>query len=177
MIKYALVAGLLTSSLMAAGPYVGLDMGRVDVDYKAAGTSSSVDDTGVTLKAGYYFNQNNRVYAFYQYVDPNVDNASFKQYGVGYDYLIGEGPLKPFVGAMIGRANSKVNNIHDNFDISGTLVGVQGGVSYSFNSNVSIEAGYRYIDYTGADAYESVDGVNVEATSAQNWFAGLNFKF
>ena len=55
MIKYALVAGLLTSSLMAAGPYVGVDMGRVDVDYKAAGTSSSVDDTGVTFKGGVLF--------------------------------------------------------------------------------------------------------------------------
>lgn len=177
MIKYALVAGLLASSLMAAGPYVGIDMGRVDVDYKAAGTSSSIDDTGVTFKGGYYFNQNNRVYAFYQYVDPNVENATFKQYGVGYDYLIGESPLKPFVGVMIGRAQSKVDNVYNKFDVSGLLVGAQAGINYSFNSNVSIEAGYRYIDYSNADGFESVDGVNIEATSAQNWFAGLNFKF
>lgn len=181
MVKHTIVAGILSSALMAAGPYVGLDMGRVNVDYKAYSPSynakSSVDDTGVTFKGGYYFNQNNRVYGFYQYVDPNVESATFNQYGLGYDYLIGTSPLKPFVGAMIGRANSKVNNSYNKFDISGTLVGVQAGVNYSFNSNVSIEAGYRYIDYTNADAYESVDGVTVEATSAQNWFAGLNFKF
>ena len=107
MIKQVIVSGILSSALMAAGPYVGLDMGRVNVDYKASGASkSSVDDTGVTVKGGYYFNQNNRVYGFYQYVDPNTENATFKQYGLGYDYLIGTSSLKPFVGAMVGRAIS-----------------------------------------------------------------------
>lgn len=181
MIKNLIVVGMLASTVMAAGPYMGVDMGGINVDYKARSAStssnSSVDDTAVTLKGGYYFNQNNRVYGFYQYVDPDAQNASFNQYGIGYDYLIGTSPLKPFVGVMAGRANSKVNNSRDNFDISGMLVGAQVGLSYSFNSNVSIEAGYRYIDYTNAEGYESVDAVNVEATDAQNWFAGLNFKF
>ncbi len=177
MIKHMLIVGMASSVIMAASPYIGMDIGEVDVDYKAAGASSSVDDTGMTFKGGYYFNQNNRIYGFYQYVDPDAHNATFKQYGAGYDYLIGDGPLKPFAGIMIGRAESKVNNANDNFDLSGMLIGAQAGISYEFNSNVSIEAGYRYIDYSSADGYESVDAVNVEATDAQNWFAGLNFKF
>lgn len=174
---------LLASGLTAAenGFYGGFDMGDLKVN---ATVTSGVNtykgheaDPAYTFKAGYYFNENNRIYAFYQYVDPDASGVTFKEYGAGYDYMIGESALKPFIGILGGRLNTKADNTLDKFDISGNFVGAQAGISYAVNTNLSIEGGYRYLNYSNTDGLESVDNVNIESDSAQSWFAGLSFKF
>lgn len=174
---------LMATGLIAGdgGLYIGMDIGDVKVNSTVTSGANTykghVSDPAYTFKGGYYLNENNRVYAFYQYVNPEAATASFAQYGAGYDYLIGDKVLKPFIGVFVGRVDSKVNNSTDNFDISGNLIGVQAGLSYTINANLSVEGGYRHFDYSNADGLESVDTVNVEADSAQNWYAGLNYKF
>lgn len=182
MKKIAILAFIATG-LMAgdSGLYIGMDIGDVKVNSTVTSGGNTfkgdVSDPAYTFKGGYYFNENNRVYAFYQYVNPEATDASFAQYGAGYDYLIGDNALKPFIGVFAGWVDSKVSNSLDHFDISGNLIGVQVGLNYAINANLSVEGGYRYFDYSNADGLESIDNVNVEADSAQNWFAGLNYKF
>ena len=177
------IALLITSSLLAgqSGPYIGIDAGNLKLNATVTSGANTYkgyeSDPAYTLKAGYSFNDNNRLYTFYQYVDTDVSSASLKQYGIGYDYLIGESTFKPFIGILAGRINTKVDNTSDKFDISGNFVGVQAGLSYSLNTNLSVEGGYRYLDYSNVDGLESVDNVNVESDSAQSWFAGITYKF
>jgi len=177
------IALLITSSLLAgqSGPYIGIDAGKVKGKYNATATGynekTEISDTAYTFKIGSYLNDSNRVYGFYQHVDPNADNASFKQYGIGYDYLIGDNAFKPFIGVLAGRMQTKIDNSLDRLDISGNFIAGQIGVQYALNSQFSVEAGYRYFDYSSADGRESVDAVNVEVDTGQNWFAGINYKF
>lgn len=182
-IKTLSIALLIASGLFAGenGLYVGIDAGDAKAKYNVSNTTASaeteISDTAYSFKIGSYLNNNNRVYGFYHHVDPDADNASFKQYGIGYDYLIGDNALKPFVGVLAGRMETKINNSFDNLDISGNFIGGQIGVQYAVNTQFGIEAGYRYFDYSSAEGRESVDAVNVEVDTAQHWFAGINYKF
>lgn len=182
-IKTLSIALLIASRLFAGenGFYGGLDIEylKLNATVTSGANTYKGHESGpaYTFKAGYYFNDNSRLYAFYQYVDTDVSSASLKQYGAGYDYMIGENAFKPFIGILAGQINSKVDNTLDKFDISGNFVGAQAGISYALNTNWSVEGGYRYLDYSNVDGLESVDNVNVESDSAQSWFAGLNFKF
>lgn len=181
--KRAVMLALMVTGLMAGdeGLYIGMDIGDVKVNSTVTSGANTykgyASDPAYTFKGGYYLNENNRVYAFYQYVNPDTATASFSQYGAGYDYMIGSGTLKPFIGIFAGWVDSKVSNSQDNFDISGNLVGVQAGISYAMNANLSVEGGYRYFDYSNADGLESIDNVNVKADTTQNWYVGLNYKF
>lgn len=177
------IALLITSSLFAGqnGPYIGIDAGKVKGKYNVTATGynekTEISDTAYTFKIGTYLNDNNRAYGFYQHVDPNADNASFKQYGIGYDYLIGNSAVKPFIGVLVGRMETKIDNSLDKLDISGNFVGGHVGINYAVNPQFGVEVGYRYFNYSSADGRESVDAVNVEVDHGQNWFAGITYKF
>lgn len=182
-IKTLSIALLIASGLFAGenGLYIGIDAGDAEARYNVSSSTASakteISDTAYTFKIGSYLDNNNRVYGFYQHVDPNADNASFKQYGVGYDYLIGDNAFKPFVGVLAGRMQTKIDNSLDKLDVSGNFIAGQIGIQYAVSPQLGIEAGYRYFDYSSADGRESVDAVNVEVDSAQHWFAGINYKF
>ena len=178
--KKIALAVLLASGLMAAdsGMYVGLDVGNTDYNLKASalGVSAeeSTDDTSYSFKVGYYLNENNRVFACYQYID--VADADVGFYGVGYDYLFGSSALKPFVGAFVGYGSAKDDE--DYADMSGAVYGGQVGVNYAINENFSAEAGYRYMKSNMDDnIVESGVNVNIEIDEIKNFFVGVNYKF
>ncbi|QFR43013.1 outer membrane protein [Sulfurimonas xiamenensis] len=178
--KKIVLAVLLATGLMAAdsGMYVGLDVGNTDYNIKASALGISVeesyDDASYTFKAGYYIDANSRVYASYQYIDVEDGDSAF--YGVGYDYLIGNGALKPFVGAFVGYGSAEDDEGY--VDMSGTVYGGQIGLNYAINENFSAEAGYRYMKSNMDDnIVESDINVNIEIDEIKNWFVGVNYKF
>lgn len=178
--KKIALAALLASGLMAAdsGFYVGADLGNTAYDLKASamGVSATEKDDGgsQTLKAGYYLDKNSRVSAFFQNV--NTDGGKTNTYGVGYDYLIGDSALKPFVGAILGYGSSKADD--GSVKLSGAIYGAQVGLNYALNENFSVETGYRYMKSKMEDTI-IVSGIDVklEADPIKNWFVGVNYKF
>lgn len=179
--KKIVLAVLLASGLMAAdsGNYIGIDVGNTDFDMKvsALGVSAEESDDGgsVTLKLGYYYDKNSRVYISYQDVD--VDDADAYHIGIGYDYLIGNYDLKPFIGGFVGYGSAEID-IAPSADIAGMIFGVQAGINYAINGNFSVEAGYRYMKSNMEDTI-TVSGIDIkgEVDPISNWFVGVNYKF
>lgn len=179
--KKIALAVLLASGLMAAdsGNYIGIDIGNTKFDMKASANGVSVeesDDGGsLTLKLGNYLDKNSRAYISYQNI--NVDGGDAYHFGIGYDYLIGDNDIKPFVGGYVGYGSAEVDG-YSELDISGVVFGAQAGVNYAINDNFSVEAGYRYMKSNMEDTI-TVSGVDVklEIDPISNWFAGINYKF
>lgn len=179
--KKIALAALLASGLMAAdsGNYIGIDIGNTKFDMKASvsGVSAEESDDGgsVTLKLGHYFDKNSRALICYQNV--NVDGGDSYHVGIGYDYLIGDNDIKPFVGGFVGYGSAEVDDLPE-LDISGVVFGAQVGVNYAINDNFSVEAGYRYMKSNMEDTI-TVSGVDVklEIDPISNWFVGVNYKF
>lgn len=180
--KKVVVAALMTTGLMAAdnGFYLGVDLGNTGVDIEAKapsiGYSTTLTDDGgsQTLKIGYFFDKHSRINGFYQNI--NVDDGEGKSYGIGYDYLIGENALKPFIGVLVGYTG--LTNDSLSADISGNIFGVQGGLNYALNEAFSLEAGYRYLKSNAKDTI-SISGIDAEfkMDPLKNWFIGANYKF
>lgn len=172
---------LLASGLMAegSGNYIGFDVGSTKFDMKASAGGVSAEDSddggSLTLKLGYYYDKNSRTYISYQNI--NVDDGDAYYAGIGYDYLIGDNDIKPFIGGFVGYGSSEVDAMSE-LDISGAVFGVQAGVNYAVNENFSVEAGYRYMKSNMEDT-TTVLGVDVklEIDPISNWFVGVNYKF
>ena len=125
------------------------------------------------------------------YQNMSADNTKGSTYGVGYDYLIGESAIKPFIGVFAGRNSIKVNSKDSmsNSDVSGSGYGAQAGVNYAFNKNVSFEAGYRYMKlnsektatYSGPEVtylgYAATLIETVKVDKIINLFVGVNYTF
>lgn len=179
--KKIVLATLLASGLMAAdnGFYVGADMGNTAAELKATvngNSAGSVKDDGgsQTLKLGYYLDKNSRAAGFYQHI--NMDGGSASTYGIGYDYLIGDNAFKPFVGVLLGYGSMKVDGTPVN--ISGIIYGVQAGLNYAINENISAEVGYRYMKSNMEDTITGPGGsATFEIDPLKNWFIGANYKF
>lgn len=180
MKKIALTV-LLASGLIAAdsGNYIGIDIGNTKFDMKASalGVSAEESDDGgsVTLKLGHYFDKNSRAFISYQNI--NVDGGDAYHAGIGYDYLIGDNDIKPFIGGFIGYGSFEDDDL-PSLDVAGVVYGAQAGVNYAVNENFSVEAGYRYMKSNMEDII-TVDGVDVklEIDPISNWFIGVNYKF
>ena len=180
---------LATLSLLALqaqaqddGYYIGLDFGNTKAEFTAkAGAISLSDDSdggSQTLKVGKYLDNNSRVAIFYQNI--NADEANAGVLGIGYDYLIGEEPLKPFVGAFLGYGSYDLDDslYGQTVDIAGMVYGIQAGVNYEINTNFSVEAGYRFMKSSMGDSIVySGTNVDLEVDDIRNWFIGLNYKF
>ena len=191
--KSLIVASILLagSSLVAAdGYFVGLDLGNTDIDYSAKASAPSInyynseegsDDGGSqTIRFGKYINSNNRVSVIYQNINADSGDAGF--YGASYDYLFGDEQLKPFLGATIGNGFADISSKNINVDIDGLVYGLQAGVNYELNKNVSIEMGYRYLDadlkWKETISVSNVDvNFNIQYDKVKNWYIGLNYKF
>jgi opacity protein-like surface antigen len=159
---------------------------QVNIPALAKSVSSSDNDKSSgfsqTLKLGYYFNQNNRVMAFYQ--NCNADDAKVSMYGAGYDYLIGESAFQPFIGVFVGQ--SSLDDSKNNFDATATNYGAQVGLSYTFSQNISLEVGYRFIKSDMQQSNSYSDTAYGYATTLKetakvdtftNMFVGINYKF
>ena len=180
--KKIVLAALLTSAvgLMAdgSGVYVGVDLGNTAADVKISfnGTSETGSDDGgsQTFKLGYYFDTNNRASVFYQNI--NADGADASNVGIGYDYLIGDNDLKPFVGLMLGHGSFNLDDFP--VDIAGMTYGAQFGLNYTVQEGLSFEAGYRYLRSSMEDSISGPGGTaKVEINPLTNWFVGANYKF
>ena len=184
MKKSLILAGLLlvsTSGLMASdsGFYVGIDAGNTkfggDVSWSTGSLDIDVDGGSQTLKVGYYMDKNSRVYASYQNI--RVEGGDAYSAGLGYDYLIGDNALKPFIGVLGGYTSIKDDEGTDE-NTKGMYYGVQAGLNYAVNQNISLEAGYRYMKANIDSTFVDSDGVNtVEVDTIKNWFIGANYKF
>ena len=191
MKKSLIVAGiLLAGSTLVAGDgyYVGFDIGNSEAKFKentnvpalnANINESYTDDAGSqTFKFGKYIDSNSRVSVFYQNI--NVDDGSGGTYGVGYDYLIGTDKLKPLVGIIVGQGFIEDDDSDNEMD--GMVYGVQVGLNYEVNQNVSLEAGYRFLktdmEYNENGTYLGYDySYTAEIDEIKNWYIGLNYKF
>lgn len=188
-----LASGIITSSLVASneGFYVGLDFGKTEVkvkyseslsvpsfSYYSSESGTGTDDGGSqTLKVGYYFDNNSRANLFFQNINSDF-SSNPKLYGVGYDYLIGDHDFKPFIGAILGYGSAK----DDDLKISGAVYGIQAGINYAFNENVSLEAGYRYMKsnmkYSESDTNTLYSySYELKLDTLTNWYIGANYKF
>ena len=199
MKKSLIVAGILLagSTLVANdGYYVGFDIGKSKgyinyginfpdyPQYNENGSSHGDGSNTQTIKLGKYIDSNNRAGMYYMNVD--TDGESAKSYGLTYDYLIGENQLKPFLGAIVGYVSYETNELEiinlPDVKIDGMLYGVQAGLNYEANKNISFEAGYRYLksnaDYKGNSSMYGIDySVNADIDKVTGWYIGLNYKF
>ncbi|MDK9693674.1 MAG: porin family protein [Sulfurimonas sp.] len=179
--KKIALAILLASGLIAAdnGYYIGIDIGNTKFDMKAStsGVSAEESDDGgsFTLKWGEYFDKNSRAVICYHNI--NVDDGRTHYVSIGYDYLIGNYDLKPFIGGFVGYGSAEADDLPE-LDIAGAVYGTQAGVNYTINANFSVEAGYRYMMSNMQDTI-TVGGVTVkiEIDPISNWFVGVNYKF
>lgn len=165
--------GLLSVAVMAneSGFYLGGDISKTkEEDKTSTGVIYTNTSTAYGIDLGYYFDANTRAYAFYQYISKGDFAKPTDAYGVGYDYLFGNAPLKPFIGAIVGYSVYK----NGNYKQDGLAYGGQVGIDYKINSNISLDAGYRYL-FSDAK-YESAT-YQEETTHFQAFFAGLNYKF
>ena len=167
MKKVALL-GLLSVAVMASesGLYIGAEVGRANQKVVEDGEKLSNTSTAYAINGGYYINQNSRAYAFYSYISKGDFTSNTDVYGAGYDYLIGTSPLKPFIGAIVGYSRFTNGNFHMN----GIAYGGQVGIDYSVNGNLSVDAGYKYLD---SNAKENT----TEAKNFSAFFVGANYKF
>ena len=187
--KKTIVVSLAIFTLLAVqaqaqddGYYIGLDIGntegRVTQNIPAIGSSSSSTNDGgsQTLKVGKYFDNNSRAAVFYQ--NASGADSTVGYFGIGYDYLFGDGPLKPFVGVMLGYGKDSKNNYHE--VVSGLVYGIQAGVNYELNTNFSLEAGYRIMaSNMKVSQAETVSTYahDIKIENIKNWYVGVNYKF
>lgn len=174
MKKVALL-GLLSVAVMAneSGLYVGGEVGSTHVKTATGAAKYNATRVSEGIYLGYYFNENSRAYIAYTQVNADMNHdipEKTKIYSAGYDYLFGTSALKPFIGGIIGYTTYKDGD----FKVNGMAYGVQAGVDYKINTNISVDAGYRYLDSSAKKTYN-----NAESTmdSFQTFFVGANYKF
>lgn len=179
MKKVALL-GLLSVAVMAneSGLYVGAEVGTTHTKTATAfstGTTSHYTSNRVSegLNIGTYLNENSRAYIAYQHINADMNKdipESINIYSAGYDYLFGTSSLKPFVGAIIGYSTYSDSG----FNVNGMAYGAQAGVDYKLNSNISVDAGYRYLSSSAEATYS---GNKSTMDSFQTFFVGASYKF
>lgn len=192
--KKIVFASLVASSALLAGDFfVGVDVGSANfkgtVTASGGAISSSADDdtTGGTqaLKVGYYLNDNNRLYASIHRFNEE-SNVDVSWYKVSYDYLIGNGALKPYVGVNVGNFSYKVSGMNaylnkDSLETSGMSYGVQAGLNYKISKNFDAELSYTYSKANGDDSAtlrkNPAITVKLEADKVSSWQIGLNYRF
>jgi len=194
----------LNTGLMAVetqNVYIGVDIGSTQVEStdnlsatllvspstkSAVSSNNKSSGNAQTLKIGYHIDPNSRVMAFYQ--NMSADNAKGSTYGIGYDYLIGENAIKPFIGVFAGHNTLEISSkdSRTNSDVSGMGYGAQVGVNYTFNTNVSFEAGYRYMKLNSDQSATYNDTLygssatlteTVKVDKITNLFVGVNYTF
>lgn len=176
-----LFLSILGSPLNADGAYyIGADLGSTKAEASVRSTGLGLDESesdsggSQTLKAGRYFDSNNRAAVFYHNI--NAEDSDFGIFGLEYDYLFGENDLKPFAGAVLGYGRYK---LHDpSFEITGLVYGVQAGINYEINTDFSVEAGVRLMRSTLNETYRYLGwDADFAIDNFRNWYIGINYVF
>ncbi|WP_394205744.1 outer membrane beta-barrel protein [Shewanella waksmanii] len=166
------IATLLSSAMampaMAADWFIGGGVGAQQNTYKGSVTDNvdpgfsptlngkeTENNVFYELRGGAYLNDNNRIYATYNY---NSDDFTRQQSLLfSYDYLVGltaDNKLNWFIGATAGF--NHISPDTDELSSKDRFVwGGQTGLMYKINDNVSTEIGYRYLkqDYDVSNTY------------------------
>lgn len=157
--------------------YIGLDVGNTEATMSAVNGTANAEEsdngTSVSLKLGYKYEDNQRVYASAQYIE--AEDADFMVYGLGYDYLFGDAIVKPFVGGFIGYGQYQTDRASMiDLDVSGLVFGAQAGLQLEVTEEFELEAGYRYLK---SKMQESVGTADIEIDPLSSWFVGFNYNF
>ncbi len=176
--KSILLLGLLASGLFSSdkGLYIGIDAFKTRTNLTVMNGSNSekqnLSAPSQTLKAGYYLNQNSRINGFYQHHNTSLEVSNGCLYGIGYDYLIGDNAMKPFLGILAGYSQYSQSDLH----LDGEFIGAVIGINYAFGENFFLEGGYRYMKSNASGRFSS-SGSEAEINNLTNWFVGANYKF
>jgi opacity protein-like surface antigen len=175
--KKLLLLAVFASALMSAekGWYIGIDAyktrSNITVSNGAVSEKQNLIRNSKTFKAGYYVSKQGRANIYYQRSD-TMDDTKGHLYGVGYDYLIGSYPLKPYLGVLLGYSKYSQPELM----MDGAFVGANLGLNYAFGENFSIEGGYRYMrSHASGDFTTSASKGKVD--TLKNWYLGANYKF
>lgn len=175
--KKLVLLAVFTSALMAAdnGWYIGIDTYKtrsdITVTNGAATDKQNLTRNSKTLKAGYYLSKQGRANIFYQRSD-TMDDTKGSLYGAGYDYLIGDYALKPYVGVLLGYSKYSQPNL----TMDGNFIGANMGLNYAFGEKFSIEGGYRYMHSNASGTFIS-SASTAKVDALKNWYFGGNYKF
>lgn len=157
------------------GLYIGIDAyktrSNITVSNGAVTEKQNLTRNSKTFKAGYYVSKQGRANIYYQRSD-TMDETKGELYGVGYDYLIGNYPLKPFIGVLLGYSRYSQPDL----TMNGSFIGANMGLNYALGEHFSIEGGYRYIHSNASGTFTSSTS-NGKVDLLKNWYLGGNYKF
>jgi opacity protein-like surface antigen len=177
IMKKLILLVVFASGLMAgdSGWYIGIDAYKtrsdITVSNGVATEQQNMARNSKTFKAGYYVNKQGRANIFYQRSDTMSDTKGYLC-GIGYDYLIGNYPLKPYLGVLVGHSKYSQPDLM----MDGNFIGVNMGLNYAFGNNFSVEGGYRYM-HSNASGTFTASSSNAKVDSLKNWYLGANYKF
>lgn len=148
----------------------------------AIGTSFKVNKGTVRTELEYNKNQSNeKTYAMRIAGVSNYFNGKFEietqsvMLNAYYDFET-ESKLRPYIGAGLGFAKNKGSLtaafMTGSIDNSAFAWQVGAGTGYKLTDNITVDAGYRYVDYGDISGY----GVDVE-TSAHELYIGARYAF
>jgi opacity protein-like surface antigen len=137
--------------------------------------------TSFTFLGGINLSQNGRVYGNYEIL--NLDDLEIKSYYLSYDYIF---PyfLSPYLGVSLGMADLKwqidplVNSQTKDDKLSSLLYGIQGGIEYPIENQLSI---YSQISYQKLDFTTNLISTPAKSTityeSKKSFVVGLKYSF
>ncbi|GAL13232.1 outer membrane protein H1 [Vibrio astriarenae] len=163
IITLALLSSVAAAPALAVDAqwFVGAGVGYQDDSIK--GINQNGEDATYQLRGGAILDDNHRLMATYGYMDKNDQHMFLGS----YDYLYPLSDNVNFVaGASMGTSKSKI----DNKSSTDFVWGGQVGVMYEFNSNVSTEIMYRYLDQD----YKEND---IKLTDSQQIVWSVDYRF
>ncbi|MDP2851301.1 MAG: hypothetical protein Q8O20_09555 [Sulfuricurvum sp.] len=175
--KKLLLLAVFASALISAekGWYVGIDgyktRSNITVSNGGVSEKQNLKRNSKTLKAGYYVSQQGRANIYYQRSD-TMDDTNGYLFGMGYDYLIGSYPLKPYFGVLLGYSKYSQPDL----TMDGGFIGANMGINYAFGENFSVEGGYRYMRSNASGDFSS-SASKAKVDALKNWYVGANYKF
>lgn len=135
--------------------------------------NNQLESTLEALSDEYYIDNNNRTYIAHQNIDSNTDTTGATT--IGYDYIIDDGDIKPFIGAMVGFSSYISDH---NIDIADTIYGAQAGINYSIDESFSLDAGYRFIKSSMNDTVIiNNTPVKLEIDNVRDAYVGVKYSF
>lgn len=194
----AIVAGIIllasTSSVFAAGPYIGAAAGvsifhDSDINYPGDPTVTASYDTGLgfNLNAGYNFD-GARIEGEFGYKEADVEHLSALGTTVNYSgldetimsFMVNgyydiktKSAVTPYLGVGLGLINAELND--NGYKQDDTVFGYQliAGAGFSINKNVTLDISYRL---QGAASDFNIDGSDVSYLSS-SILGGVRFNF
>ena len=137
--------------------------------------TTDYDTTSTVAKIGYILNDNHRFEFSVESGEMEVDgggSADLSGWNIDWVIVLYKDTLSPFLTLGTGYYTFDA----DVMKMSGAALNYGGGVLYSLNDNIEIEASYRWKTLKWVDAEVDILDVSVESTQSA-LYAGLNYKF